>query len=138
LTEDKSVAAESAHQLWLKLQTLPGKKRSVPVVDYVEDQHKGRLRVADFSCSFSGIYFLCVGLTCIYVGRSRCVARRIADHLSDKSFDNAYCIRCKDEAEAAAMERKYIIAIRPYHNVMGNPNKKQQQLSVCDLEVEAA
>lgn len=116
-TSDRDEAARRAMELYSDAVTLPRSER-LPnkLKPYVLDKHKHLLRIADFSAQHPGVYFLCNGAECVYVGQSKCVAKRIGQHLGGKHFKAAYYIQVPEE-DLNKVELQYIAYLRPIYNL---------------------
>lgn len=68
-----------------------------------------------------GIYFLFKGDECVYVGKSRRVHMRVAEHMRRdfrfKDFDSYSWVPCT-EADASSLEAYYIALLRPRLNIV--------------------
>lgn len=66
----------------------------------------------------TGVYFLFKGEECVYVGKSRRLHLRVAEH-TQKDFDTYTWLACS-EAEASVLEVHYIMLLRPRLNIQWN------------------
>ena len=66
---------------------------------FTVEQHLGPfdnchpLRAADYA----GVYFLFLRRAIVYVGKTKCVAARISQHLGTKNFDSVMVMRVPEE-----------------------------------------
>jgi hypothetical protein len=49
------------------------------------------------SADYAGIYFLCCGTSIVYVGKTKSIAKRIAQHVGIKDFDAILVMRVPEE-----------------------------------------
>jgi excinuclease UvrABC nuclease subunit len=87
-------------------------------MNFAIEQHLGPfdnlhpLRAADFS----GVYFLCRGTSIVYVGKSKNIAHRIAQHIGSKDFNTVMVMRVPEEL-LGVIEMSWIRKLKPKLNM---------------------
>ncbi|MDA8256318.1 MAG: GIY-YIG nuclease family protein [Betaproteobacteria bacterium] len=84
------------------------------------DSLEGILSAAISTVAFPGIYFLMQEGEIVYIGQSRNVQNRIAQH-GDKRFDSYAVLPCPD-ATLEKNERRLILKFKPKYNTLGKNN----------------
>lgn len=97
--------------------------------------------------AITGVYFLFKGDECVYVGKSRRVHLRVAEHMRGdfrfKDFDSYSWVATSSESEAESLETYYIALLRPRLNIVQcriSPRGPRPKPSVegYDLDAEIA
>lgn len=104
-------------------------KDIVSIVPYVDDI----MALHRLPVDVCGVYFLWLTGKIVYVGMSRSIFSRIAQHRSgDKVFDRFSFIEVPPD-DLPHMEQEMIAKFRPIYNVLGNKEKDNLLgLEVCD------
>lgn len=72
------------------------------------------LALASLATRGAGIYFLCDGDACVYVGQAVNIAARVVHH-AEKVFDSVYFIY-EDRANLTRIEKELIVRLLPKYN----------------------
>lgn len=90
------------------------------------------IREATFATQVSGVYFLCHGMECVYVGQASHVSQRVGQH-TDKVYDMVYYVYVHPN-NLDEVERELILALLPKYNNCGTSRKARRQMLLADIQ----
>lgn len=106
-----------AAQAWTRLISMDTFQWAtrLDIYNHKQDAPIDGFRPATFESTESGVYLLMRDNEVVYVGQSKCVAKRVPSHFQDKQFDRVF-YKPVSQSDLIDEERKWIEEFMPVYN----------------------